>query len=147
MAAQAKTGWQINLPKETWRYCTLFFHVLQYFYTLLHSFMFFYIQEYINHSESVFFQQDDGMQCFLPTMAVRSKLHVLPAASSKDWITIRKEAAPSDATGAKSLLFSGGPTKKQPGTQIRGWSLRRQIKLLVQREYSLMVVSAVMIVM
>ena len=89
------------------------------------------------------------MQCFLPTMAVRSKLHVLPAvASSKDWITIRKEAAPSDATGAKSLLFSGGPTKKQPGTQIRGWSLRRQIKLLVQREYSLkIVVSAVMIVM
>eukprot|EP00434_Breviolum_minutum_P000611 symbB.v1.2.000533.t1/scaffold31.1/size418471/29 len=30
----------------------------------------------------------------------------------KDWITIRKEAAPSDASGAKSLLFSGGPTKK-----------------------------------
>ena len=50
---------------------------------------------------------------------------------SKDWITIRKEAAPSDGSGAKSLLFSGGPTKKQPGTQIRGWSLTRQIKLPV----------------
>lgn len=33
-------------------------------------------------------------------------------ATSEDWITIRKEAAPSDASGAKSLLFSGGPTKK-----------------------------------
>lgn len=32
---------------------------------------------------------------------------------SKDWITIRKEAAPKGSEGgAKSLLFSGGPTQK-----------------------------------
>ena len=47
MAVQAKTGWQINLPKETWRCCTLFFHVL--LYVLLYSFVFYVV----NHSESV----------------------------------------------------------------------------------------------
>ena len=55
------------------------------------------------------------------------------ACGSKDWITIRKEAAPNDASGAKSLLFSGGPTKKQPGTTGTTGSVQREYSLMVER--------------
>ncbi len=137
--AQGKTGWQIRLPKDTWLFAALgtsklggmrdaTCHMVCHLNTVWDDW----------HAKSMGFWHSSTWRLMLFFLnwtclgaqktawdSIRTKR---VRRNSKDWITIRKEAAPSDSSGAKSLLFSGGPTKKCPdgdekrcGIKMRSW--------------------------